>query len=180
MTLGQGQEIGPRSRNDLDLQYSHMFIFSVSFRSQAAKVLKNQQFSLFPIEKPKLPNLTLPWNRSKSTQGHHLYKLWWAGVPEAKYQVSWKSVHRFRRRRFLMVLSIFEHGGYLGHVTWIIYINFRSPFPRRLHMKFGFDWSSGFRGEEVWKCGRTTTTTDDRRRTTDAGPWVYYKLTLWA
>ena len=35
----------------------------------------------------------------------------------------------------------FEHGGHLGHVTWIIYINFRSPFPRRLHMKFGFDWS---------------------------------------
>ena len=23
-------------------------------------------------------------------------------------------------------------------------------------MKFGFDWSSGFRGEEVWKCERTT------------------------
>ena len=37
------------------------------------------------------------------------------------------------------------------------------PFPRRLHIKFGFDWSSGFRGEEVWKCGRTTTTTDGRR-----------------
>ena len=27
--------------------------------------------------------------------------------------------------------------------------NFRSPFPRRLHIKFGFDWPSGFRGEEV-------------------------------
>ena len=35
-----------------------MFIFSVGFRSQAANVLKYQQFSLFPIEKPKLPNLT--------------------------------------------------------------------------------------------------------------------------
>ena len=32
-------------------------------------------------------------------------------------------------------------------MTWTIYINFRSPFPRRLHLKFGFDWSSGFRGE---------------------------------
>ena len=29
------------------------------------------------------------------------------------------------------------------------YINFRSPFPRRLHIKFGFDWPSGFRGEDV-------------------------------
>ena len=52
-------DLGPRSRNDLDLQNSHMFIFSVGFRSLAANVLKYQQFSLFPIEKPKLPNLTL-------------------------------------------------------------------------------------------------------------------------
>ena len=34
-------------------------------------------------------------------------------------------------------------------VTWTIYINFRSPFPRRLHIKFGFDWPSGFSGEDV-------------------------------
>ena len=26
---------------------------------------------------------------------------------------------------------------------------FGSPFPRRLHIKFGFDWPSGFRGEDV-------------------------------
>ena len=59
-------------------------------------------------------------------------------------------------------------------MTWTIYINFRSPFPRRLHIKFGFDWQSGFRGEDV-KTLLTTTTT-----TTDAGVRVYYKLTLWA
>ena len=40
-------------------------------------------------------------------------------------------------------------GRHLGHVTWTIYINFRSSFPRRLHIKFGFDWPSGFRGEDV-------------------------------
>ena len=45
--------------------------------------------------------------------------------------------------------TIYGHGGHLGHVTWTIYINFRSPFPRKLHIKFGFDWSSGFRGEDV-------------------------------
>ena len=27
--------------------------------------------------------------------------------------------------------------GHLGHVTWTIYINFRSPFRKRLHLKFG-------------------------------------------
>ena len=37
----------------------------------------------------------------------------------------------------------------------------------------GFNWPSGFRGEEVRKWWTTTTTT----ATTDAGAWVYYKLT---
>ena len=36
-----------------------------------------------------------------------------------------------------------------GHVTWTIYINFRFPFQRRLHIKFGFDWPSDFKGEDV-------------------------------
>ena len=50
---------------------------------------------------------------------------------------------------FLKVFTINGHGGHLGHVTWTIYINFRSPFPTRLHIKFGFDWLSGFRGEDI-------------------------------
>ena len=50
---------------------------------------------------------------------------------------------------FLRVFTIYGLGSHLGHVTWTIYINFLSPFPRRLHIKFGFDWSSGFRGEDV-------------------------------
>ena len=45
--------------------------------------------------------------------------------------------------------TIYGHGGHLGHVTWIIYIIFRSSFLRVLHMKFGFDWPSGFRGEDL-------------------------------
>ena len=59
-------DLGPRSRNDLDLQYSYTFIKSFSclylptFRSQASIVSENTLFSLFPIEKPKFPNLTLP------------------------------------------------------------------------------------------------------------------------
>ena len=60
-------DLWPRSRNDLDLQYSHTFMKSISclylptFRSQGSIVSKkNPLFSLFPIEKPKFPNLTLP------------------------------------------------------------------------------------------------------------------------
>ena len=48
---------------------------------------------------------------------------------------------------FLMIFTIYGHGGHLCHVTWTIYINFYSAFPRKLHMKLGCDWPNGFRGD---------------------------------
>ena len=50
---------------------------------------------------------------------------------------------------FLKLFTINEHGGYLGHVTCTYYIKVLSYFHRRLHIKFGFDWPSGFREEDV-------------------------------
>ena len=38
---------------------------------------------------------------------------------------------------------------FLTHVTHMPRRNFRSPYPRRLHIKFGFDWASGFGEEDV-------------------------------
>ena len=52
-------------------------------------------------------------------------------------------------KKIFMVFIIYGHGGHLGHVTWTIYINFRSPFLRMLHMKFVFDWPRGFRREDL-------------------------------
>ena len=46
---------------------------------------------------------------------------------------------------FRRVFTTYGHGGHLGHVTQMPRINFRSPYPKRLHIKFGFDWPSGFR-----------------------------------
>ena len=31
---------------------------------------------------------------------------------------------------FLRFFTIYGHGGHLGHVTWTIYTNFRSPFTK--------------------------------------------------
>ena len=44
------------------------------------------------------------------------------------------------------VFAIYSHGGHLGNVTLTIYvtINCSSPIPRILHIKFSFDWSSGY------------------------------------
>ena len=46
---------------------------------------------------------------------------------------------------FINVFAIYNHGGHHGHVTWTIYIYFCSTFLWMLHMKFGFDWPSGFK-----------------------------------
>ena len=50
---------------------------------------------------------------------------------------------------FLRVFTIYGRGGHLGHVTQNPRTNFRFFYPRRLHIKFGFDWPSVFRGEDV-------------------------------
>ena len=45
---------------------------------------------------------------------------------------------------------MYEHGGHLSHVTWTIYINF-VPLAKEAPHEIGFDWPSGFRGEDVAK-----------------------------
>ena len=53
------------------------------------------------------------------------------------------------KKIFLRVFTIYGHGGHLGHVTWISYLHIGSPFLLMLHIKFGFDWPSEFRGDDV-------------------------------
>ena len=52
-------------------------------------------------------------------------------------------------KKLLKVFAIYRHGGHLGHVTLTIYINFNSPFLRKLHMALGFDWPNGFIEEDL-------------------------------
>ena len=48
---------------------------------------------------------------------------------------------------FSKICVFYSHGGHLGHVIVTIYANFHSFFLRMLQIKFGFDWSCGFRQE---------------------------------
>ena len=50
---------------------------------------------------------------------------------------------------FFKDFVIYSHGDHLGHVTMTIYANFHSLFLRILHIKFDFDWLSGYREEDV-------------------------------
>ena len=54
------------------------------------------------------------------------------------FKLSFKIIELLVLEKILFkFFTIYGHGGHLGHVTRTIYINFRSPFPRRLHIKFG-------------------------------------------
>ena len=64
---------------------------------------------------------------------------------------------KFRKNRparsgeedFLKGFTIYGRGGHLGHVTQISRSNFRPRYPGMLHIKFQFDWPSGFREEDL-------------------------------
>ena len=49
----------------------------------------------------------------------------------------------------LKVFAIYSHGSHLGHVTLTIYIHVHSRFLTMLLIKFGFDWPSRFREEDL-------------------------------
>ena len=49
------------------------------------------------------------------------------------------------RKIFERGFTIYGRGSHLGHVTQMLRTKYRSPYPRRLHIKFGFDRPSGFR-----------------------------------
>ena len=78
---------------------------------------------------------------------------------------------------FLRVFTIYGHGGHLGHVTQMPRTKYRSPYPRRLHIKFGLSDQRFWRRRRLKLFTTDGRRTDDGRRRTDAGPWVSYKLT---
>ena len=49
---------------------------------------------------------------------------------------------------FLMVFTIYWHGGHLGHVTSILLTNFHFLVPESFHTKFSSEWLSSF-GENL-------------------------------
>ena len=51
--------LGPRSRNDIDLQYSHIFIKSISLKSKAAIVSEKSTFFTFSYSKAKVTKFDL-------------------------------------------------------------------------------------------------------------------------
>ena len=89
--------------------------------------------------------------RSMWTQSYHIFKLYWAHIPNAAYQDPGPYTLWFRRRRSLKGFTIYGCGSQLGHATVMRGTNFHSPYPLRLIMKFGFDWTTDFWKEDIWR-----------------------------
>ena len=72
--------------------------------------------------------LTLPLDRSVSSQCNDLYKICRVfGGSFGSVQEDFKGVF------------IYSHDVHLGHLTLTI-TNFHPPFQKMFHIKFGFDW----------------------------------------
>ena len=71
-------------------------------------------------------------------------------------------------KKIFKVFTIYGHGGHLGHVTWTIYINFRSPSQGGSTENLALI-GQAVSEEKIFKNDgrRRLTQTDDRR--TDAG-----------
>ena len=71
-------------------------------------------------------------------------------------QMHFSFIGKVQFRRAL--ITIYGHGSTLGQVTRIIWTHVGSPTSVTLHMKFDFDWSSGFGAEDVLKWWTMTST----------------------
>ena len=76
-------------------------MLQATLRPKAATVSKKKK-SLFPIQRPMSPNLTLGYNLSRSTQGNNLKNLDSTCIANATYKVSRSSVYWFWRRKKIL------------------------------------------------------------------------------
>ena len=76
------------------------------------------------------------WPCPKIGQGQPRVTIWtnYDGlVPDSTYQVSWKSLHWLRRRRYFKSFTIYGHSSHLDHVINIMIMNFHFPVSESLH-----------------------------------------------
>ena len=118
--------------------------------SQAAKGLKNQQFSLFSYRKALVTKF-LPC--CKIGHGQPRIIIWtnYDGQESSMLHTKFHGNRSTgsREEDFWRVFTIYGHGSHLGHVTSIMSINCHFLVDESLHIKFGFDWPSGFWEKQV-------------------------------
>ena len=162
MTLGQGQEM------TLTFNTHICSFFQLVSGHRLQMIWKISNFHIFLWKSPS----NKIWPCCKIGQGQPRVIIWtnYDGLesPVLHAKFGGNRSAGSGEEDFWRVFTIYGRGGHLGHVTQMPRTNFRSPYPMRLHIKFGFNWSSSFREEDVLNCERRTTD-DGRRRTTTDG-----------
>ena len=146
MTLGQGQEVTLTFNTHIcsffQLVSGHRLQMFWKINSFHFFLWKSLSYQIWPCRKigQGQPRVII-WTNYDGVESPMLHTTFRGNPPAGSGEED-----------FWRVFTIYGHGGHLGHVTKMPRTNFRSPYTRRLHIKFGFDWPSGFREEEVWNC----------------------------
>ena len=143
------------SRNDLDLQYSHTFINSIrclllpTFRSLAAILSEKSTVFTFSYRNAYVTKFDLCVNLVKVNPGSSFVQTMMGWSPGC-YIPSFMKIGPLVLEK--KIFKGFYHI-WAWRPSWSCDLDhlykLGSPFPRRLHIKFGFDWPSGFGGEDI-------------------------------
>ena len=153
-------------RNDLDLQYLHSLMTQLIVcinqlpGHRLLYFLKNPVFTFF-YQTPWVTKFDIAVKKLKVNPGSSFEQT--NGLESQMLHTKFQGNRSTGSREdFWRVFTIYGRGGHLDHVTQMPRTNIRPPYPRTLHIKFGFGPASGFREEDIWNCERHTT--DDGRR----------------
>ena len=101
-------------------------------------------FSLFPIEKPKFPNLNCR-KIGQVTPGSSFIQTMMGTSPRCYIPSFMEIGPPVLKKKIFKVFTIYGHGGHLGHVTSITLRNFHFLVPESFHTKFSSEWHNSFR-----------------------------------
>ena len=140
-----------RSRSFLYQIFSRFCMFCALLGQDIRWVFSGQMvlWSLFSIEKPKLPNLPC----RKIGQGHSRVIIWtnYDGLESRMLHTKFRGNRPAGSREiFWRGFTIYGRGGHLGHVTSIMSSDFHFLVPESFHTQFGSDRHSSFWENPVW------------------------------
>ena len=90
--------------------------------------------------------------------------MWWSFLPKVRFLILLTGFELLRKTCNFTICSIFCNSGHVGWCTASPDTILKLDTLVMIQTKFGFDWSSTFRGEDFWKSLRRTTNDDDGRQ----------------
>ena len=88
----------------------------------------------------------------------------WSFLPHVRFLILLTVFELLPKTCNFTICSIFSNSGHVGWCTASLDIILKLDTLVMIQTKFGFHWSSTFRGEDFWKSLRRTTDDDDGRQ----------------